>query len=203
LIVVAPIICLVTDRKRYGSEERLVETIARAARDGVHLVQVRERDMDDGPLTQLVARCVAAVGGTRARVLVNDRADVALAAGAHGVHLPAAGVSAARLRGIVPAGFLIGRSVHGSEEAQRVCDAGGLDYLIFGTVFPTSSKAKVVPAGLDALRETVQRVRVPVLAIGGVTAETLPRLRGSGAAGFAAIGFFAGGDIEVPADLTF
>ena len=194
-----PILCLVTDRHRVEAD-RLVALVAAAARTGIDLVQVREKDLEGRALTQLVAQCVDAVRGTRARVIVNDRLDVALAAGAHGVHLPSSGVPASRVRSIVPRGFLVGRSVHDPDEAAGVAQEGGLDYLIFGTVFPTTSKPGVTAAGLERLAATVAAVRVPVLAIGGVTRERIAQVRSTGAAGIAAIGLFAdawsGGELD-------
>jgi thiamine-phosphate diphosphorylase len=157
----------------------------------VHLVQVRERDLEGRALTDLVARCVAAVRGTRTRVVVNERFDVALAAGAHGVHLRAGSMAAARVRAAAPPGFLIGRSVHAPEEAAGADSAGGLDYLIFGTVFASASKPGRAPAGLAALAAAVSAARVPVLAVGGVTPDKLREVAATGAAGFAAIGMFA------------
>lgn len=197
-----PVLCLVTDRHRFArlrsssvgatsEEDALVGCVAAAARAGVDLIQVRERDLDGGALTRLVHRCVEAVAGTRARVLVNDRVDVALAARAHGVHLPGHGVPAARLRGIVPRGFLIGRSVHHATEAARVVEEGGLDYLVFGTVFATASKAGVAPSGVDGLAAAVAAVPLPVLAIGGISLERAAEIARSGAAGVAAIAMFA------------
>jgi thiamine-phosphate pyrophosphorylase len=186
---------MVTGRSRLGddaaAEDRLVETVGLAARAGVHLVQVRERDLDARALVRLVARCVDAVRGTAARVLVNDRADVALAAGAHGVHLPGHGMPAARLRRHLPAGYLVGRSVHGADEAARAAAAGGLDYLVFGPVFETVSKPGERPQGIDALREAASAVSLPVLAIGGITPERFAGVARAGAAGVAAIGAFA------------
>lgn len=193
-----PVLCLVTDRHRLapgvdaGAQlDALVDCVAAAARAGVDLVQVRERDLDGGALMRLVQRCVLAVRGSRARVLVNDRADVALAAGAHGVHLPGHGVPASRLRLLTPPGFLVGRSVHHATEAERVVRDGGVDYLVFGAVFPTPSKTGINPAGIRGLRDAVAAVSVPVLAIGGVTLERAPQIARAGAAGFAAIGLFA------------
>ncbi len=184
---------MVTDRCRHagGSGEALVERVAAAARAGVHLVHVRERDLEARPLTELVGRCVGAVQGTRARVVVNDRVDVALAAGAHGVHLRGDSLPAARVRTMVPPEFLLGRSVHGLDEALRAQDEGGLDYLVFGTVFGTPSKPGAVIGGLDALARAAAATRLPVLAIGGMNAATLPAVGAAGAAGFAAIGLFA------------
>jgi thiamine-phosphate pyrophosphorylase len=188
-----PVICMITDRRRYGPdwEEALVDRIAAAARAGVHLVQVRERDLDGGPLARFVARCVGAVRGTRTRILVNDRVDVALAAGAHGVHLPGDALPAPRLRSLTPAAFVVGRSVHAVDELRAISEADGVDYLVFGTVFETASKPGVAPAGACALAELAAATPRPVLAVGGVTVDRLGLLRAAGAAGFAAIGLFA------------
>ena len=194
-----PVICLVTDRRRYGdgSEDDVVARARAAAEAGVHLIQIRERDLEAGVLGRLVSRCVEAVRGTRTRVLVNDRIDIALAAGAHGVHLPADGVPAERVRAKTPAGFIIGRSVHGPEEAVSVARAGAVDYLIFGTVFPTASKPGVMAVGVKPLQRAASVVSVPILAIGGVTFTRMRELAQSGASGFAAIGLFAGADSSV------
>jgi thiamine-phosphate diphosphorylase len=186
---------MITDRRRFaGAEDALVQRVGAAAAAGVNLVQVRERDLEARDLTRLVARCVSAVQGTRARILVNDRLDVALAAGAHGVHLRGDSLPASRARTLAPIGVLIGRSVHSCAEAVAAYADGGVDYLLFGTVFPTDSKPGQTPAGLQALADVVEATPVPVLAIGGVSQHTAPQLAGTGCAGFAAIGWFADGD---------
>ena len=181
---------MVTDRARCDGADRLVEIVGHAAKAGVHLVQVRERDLDAKPLYELVRRCVAAVDGTRTRVLVSDRFDIAIAAGAHGVHLPSDGVPARRLRSMSPRGFLIGRSVHALEEASAAVRDGAVDFLVFGTVFNSSSKPGVTPAGLDALRAVSASVPVPVLGIGGITLDRIRSIASAGASGVAAIGLF-------------
>jgi thiamine-phosphate pyrophosphorylase len=190
---VTPVVCLITDRARVGGADGVVERVRWAAGAGVHLVQVRERDLDGGPLTALVRRCVEAVAGSGARVLVNDRLDVALAAGAHGVHLRADSMPARAVRTRCPPGFLIGRSVHARDEAIAAAAAGGLDYLLFGTVFPTASKPGRGATGVSALADVVAATAVPVLAVGGVTPDNVGEVAAAGAAGFAAIGMFAAG----------
>ena len=187
-----PVFCLITDRRRCGPswETALVERVRAAARAGVHLVQIRERDLDGGPLTRLVSACVEAVHGTRTRVLVNDRLDVALAAGAHGVHLRADSFAASRARACAASPFLIGRSVHSVGEAVEATEHGGLDYLIFGTVFETSSKPGRRPAGLEALATVSAATCLPVLAIGGITGKRVDEVMRAGAVGVAAIGMF-------------
>jgi thiamine-phosphate diphosphorylase len=170
----------------------LLQQLILVAEAGVEMVQIRERDLESGALARLVERCVAALRGLPTRILVNDRLDVAIAAGAHGVHLRTESIPPSRARAIVPRGFLIGRSVHSAEEARRVDEAGGVDYLVLGTVFPTRSKPGVETiVGPAELALAVRAVRVPVLAIGGITEDRLEVVARTGAAGFAAIGLFA------------
>jgi len=188
---------MITDRRRLGqgAEDALVRRAAVAARAGIHLIQVRERDMPDGALLTLVARIVAATRETRTRVLVNDRFDIAMAAGAHGVHLRGDSVGATRVRAVTPPGFLIGRSVHEHEEITRVAAEGGLDYLLFGTVFETASKPGHQAAGVEGLSAAVRAAgALPVLAVGGMTVDSARRLPAAGCAGFAAIGQFGNVD---------
>lgn len=182
----------VTDRVRFGlSIEALVARAAAAARAGIDIIQVRERDLPDGELAALVRAIVAAVTGTRARVLVNDRADIAIAAGAAGVHLRGDSAPAFRVRAMAPEAFLIGQSVHSLADVDAAVAAGGADYLLFGTVFPSEGKPEGHPvAGLDALRRVCARSPLPVIAIGGMTDARVAAVRDAGAAGFAAIGLF-------------
>jgi thiamine-phosphate diphosphorylase len=182
------IVCVVTDRR--GADP--VEQARRAADAGIDLIQVRERDLDAAPLAGMVRAMMDAVAGSATRVVVNDRVDVALACGAHGVHLRADSIPPAKARMLAPAGFLIGRSVHDAVEAAQC--AADVDYLIAGTVFPSGSKPEGhVLLGLAGLRSIVRAVRVPVLAIGGVTVEKFAEVAASGARGVAAIGLFRGG----------
>lgn len=196
---------MVTDHRRYGDigEDtamcRLVGDADRAARAGVDVIQVRERGVADRLLLDLVRR-VAEAAGPAVRVVVNGRTDVAIAAGAQGVHLPASAPPASRLREIVPGGFLIGRSVHTTAEAVAAERAGGCDYLIFGTVYPTISKPDRVPAGLEALEQVCGAVRLPVVAIGGIVPEHARAVARAGAAGIAAIGMFVTADRRTDPD---
>jgi thiamine-phosphate pyrophosphorylase len=190
-----PAFCLVTPGRLRSAADQdardLVRLIARASRAGVNLIQVRERELPDGDLVSLTGRILAEVERRKTVVVVNERADVALAAGADGVHLRAASVAAPRLRPIVPEGFLIGRSVHSTDEAIAADAAGSADYLIFGTVFASASKPAQHPvAGMDQLRKVCGSVRLPVIAIGGITRDRLRDVAAAGASGFAAIGTF-------------
>ena len=186
------ILCCVTDRRRFGlSCAALLERGRWAAASGVDLIQIRERDLSDRDLADLVRAMTSAVSGFQTRVLVNDRLDVAIAAGASGVHLRADSVAASRARVVAPPGFLIGRSVHHLEEARAAAADGGCDYLLFGTVFPSTGKPEGhAVAGLDAIGAVCRSVEVPVIGIGGVDAARARTLAEAGAAGAAAVELF-------------
>ncbi len=155
---------------------------------GIDLVQVRERDLDAADLAAMVSAIIAMARGTRTRILVNDRVDVALSCGAAGVHLRTDSVPAAVVRSIAPSRFLIGRSVHTVADAVA---AGDVDYLIAGTVWPTVGKPANQPVlGIEGFSEIVRSAAVPVLAIGGVTLARLGEVAGRGGAGVAGIGLF-------------
>ena len=213
-----PVLMMVTDRQWPAERAAgvpdgesawggLPAQAAAAARAGVDLVQVRERGLEDRALVALAVALRDAMSGAGARMIVNDRIDVALAAGANGVHLPASALPCARARAIVPDGFLVGRSVHSAAEAVTAERSGGCDYLIFGTVFESASKpAGHRVAGVRALAEVCAAVRLPVLAIGGITTARIPDVVRAGAAlavhlarllstlaGIAAVGLFAAG----------
>lgn len=187
-----PVLCCVTGRRRFGyTIDQLLERVRLAAAAGVDLIQIRERDLSDAHLVALTRSAVASAAGTRAGVLVNDRLDVAIAAGAAGVHLRGDSVAASRLRTIAPEGFIIGRSVHSIDEAEAVAVDGGCDYLLFGTVFESAGKPEGHrTAGIDALRAVCTRATLPVIAIGGIDVSRASAIAAAGAAGVAAIGMF-------------
>ena len=191
-----PVLCLVTDRRRLGGTDahdttRLLDLIVSAANAGVDLVQIREGDLSDRALDDLVIHAVEVTAGTHTRIVVNDRFDIALSCGASGVHLKSDSVPAHRIRSLVPANWLIGRSIHSVDEGRRVTAESALDYLVLGTVFSTDSKPGRRPIGLGVLRQAVQVLPVPVLAIGGITSERAPEIAQAGAAGLGAIGLFS------------
>jgi thiamine-phosphate pyrophosphorylase len=182
--------CYVTDRHAAGGTGLLLDCVRRALAEGVEWVQVREKDLAARELFQLVMRVLELPNPGGGRILVNGRADVALACGAHGVHLPSNPVEPRTLRGIVPAGFLIGVSAHSVEEL-RAAESGGADYAFFSPIFFTPSKAAYgAPQGLDRLRDAVRAVSIPVLALGGVTRGNAPECERAGAAGVAGISMF-------------
>ena len=191
--LIRPVFCLVTDRSRLSpaTDSEVVRLVGHAAAAGVHLIQIRERQADSRRLLSLTRAALGAVAGTGAKVVVNDRTDVALAAGADGVHLRADSPPAERVRSIVPTGFLIGRSVHSDVEAVSAAGTG-VDYLILGTIFPSASKSAGNRwLGPGALERAAHATAIPVLAIGGMTADKVGNIAAAGAAGIAAIGLFA------------
>jgi len=194
-----PVICCVTDRARLGTPTAagLLDHIHRVIDSGVDLVQIRERDLTDRALADVVRAAVDMTIGRTVRILVNDRTDVAIAGAASGVHLKEDSIAAWRIRSLTPAGFLIGRSVHSAADAEAVVAAGGCDYLLFGTIYPSASKPWHSGTGVDALQEVCRRVALPVLAIGGVDESRTAAIAASGAAGIAAIGAFITEDVQV------
>lgn len=171
--------CYVTDRR----QGNLLASVTAAVRDGIEMIQVREKDLEAQQLYDLVCSVRDAAAGTPTKVLVNDRLDVALAAGIDGVHLPGNGLPTAKVRPFVTT---LGRSIHSVEEGVAA-EADGADFVIFGPIFQTPGKK---PVGLDAMRRVTKTLRISVLAIGGITRENTPLVLDAGAAGIAAIRLF-------------
>jgi thiamine-phosphate pyrophosphorylase len=171
-----------------------LQKIEQAAKAGVDWIQIREKDLSGRELANLVEQTILRVGSVTA-VLVNDRVDVALATGAAGVHLgehslPPGEVKKLLSQRLAGQEFLVGISAHSLEGAIQA-DKEGADYLIFGPVFATPSKADFgQPQGLQRLRDVCHRVTIPVLAIGGITLENAGDCMAAGAAGLAAIRLF-------------
>jgi thiamine-phosphate pyrophosphorylase len=210
-----PILCYVTDRQALapvlassrrdavlsGDEAQPAHTLREAIHDaasaGVDWIQIREKDIEGRPLAELVRQAVSDTQGTGTKILVNDRLDIAISAGAAGVHLgemslPVEVVAQWR-RSAGRMDFQIGASCHSLEAAHGAARAGA-DYIFFGPIFATPSKAGFgPPQGMERLREVCSLVRIPVLAIGGVSLENASSCIAAGAAGIAAIRLFQEG----------
>jgi len=180
--------CHITDRRSAGGIEALLDRIEANARAGVEWIQIREKDLEGRALAELVLEALRRAPG--ALIIVNSRADVALACGAGGLHLPAGSPPPYAFRPICPPGFRIGVSCH-SEEELVLAEREGADYALFSPVFrPLSKEDARPPHGPEGLRRACSRVRIPVLALGGVTAENAPLCIAAGAAGIAGISMF-------------
>lgn len=171
-----------------------LEKIAQAAKAGVDWIQIREKDLSGRELAELAERARARATGATA-ILVNDRVDVACAVGASGVHLgehslpPEETRRLMRHRGARP-DFIVGVSAHSVEGAMQA-EQSGVDYVIFGPMYATPSKAGFgPPQGAQRLQEVCKRLTIPVLAIGGITLENVGDCLAAGAAGIAAIRLF-------------
>ncbi len=171
----------ITDRSQLAGP--LIERLALLLAAGVDFLQIREKDLSGADLYRLVRSAAELPNPRGTRLLVNERVDVALAAGAHGVHLPAHAPPPARIRAIVPAGFTIGVSCHSPDEVERAAIEGA-DFAVFGPVFETASKRPSgPPQGPQALQRAAAGRRIPVLALGGITLENFHLCRTSGIAG--------------------
>lgn len=165
----------------------MLEVIDQALQGGVDAVQLREKNLSGRELVDLARRLRALCSRHGARLLINDRIDVALAAGADGVHLPVSSFAPADARCLLGAAALIGASTHSVAEA-RAAAAGGADFIVCGPVFETASKRTFgSPLGADVLAEVTQAVTLPVFAIGGITADRVAAVRARGAHGVAVV----------------
>ena len=168
----------------------MLDAIARNLAAGVTWIQIREKDLSARELFELVEAALKLPNPHDSKIIVNTRADVALAAGAAGaggVHLPSGSPPARFWR---RPGFLVGVSCHSVEDVRQA-EAEGADYALFGPVFPPLSKsAALEPRGREGLANAAAAVRIPVLALGGVTRENSAACVSAGSAGVAGISMF-------------
>ncbi len=182
-------LCYITDRHAL-EPQTLLPRILEAVRAGVGLVQIREKDLATRLLAEVVRVAIEGARGTETRIVVNDRLDVALALGADGVQLGTQSIPPRAVREHVAKDFLVGVSCHSIKESLAAQSAGA-DYLLLGPIFETPSKLPYgPPLGLAKLKEVTARVKIPVLALGGITVERVKPCLEAGAKGVAGIRLF-------------
>ncbi len=176
---------LITDRKRIG-DDRFLTAAEEALRGGVRALQLREKDLPSHELLALARRVKPLLRRYHAKLFINDRADIAVMAGADGVHLTETSVTAAAVKNNFP-DLIVGVSTHSIDGARRA-EMHGADFITFSPIYETPSKASYgAPQGLDLLRQTAAAVRLPVLALGGITPRRVRECLEHGAFGVAVI----------------
>jgi thiamine-phosphate pyrophosphorylase len=194
-----PLLCYVTDRRSLAdgfdrAGKLQLQKIGQAAKAGVDWIQLREKDLSGRELAAFAGQAISRAGSSSA-ILVNDRVDVACATCATGVHLgeqslPAEEAKRLASQRFAKENFIVGVSAHSLEAAMQAEQAGA-DYVIFGPVYTTPTKASYgQPQGVQRLQEICKRLRIPVLAIGGITLVNAGDCFAAGAAGIAAIRLF-------------
>ncbi len=186
-----PVLCYVVSKSTVKDGD-LAKAVADAVAGGVTMVQLREPNMAAGELLQ-TARSLRSIMRGKALLIINDRVDVAVAVDADGVQLPDAGLPSRSARGQVGKYALVGRSVHDAEAASHAT-RDGADFVVAGTIYKTASKPDAKPAGLALIKEITKDTTLPVIAIGGITAERVSDVIKAGAAGVAVISAIAGAE---------
>jgi thiamine-phosphate pyrophosphorylase len=198
LLLSRPILYLITrgvttEATTSNSEEfqDILIQVSNAVTAGIQLIQLREKRLTARALFELTARAAEITRRTNTRLLVNDRADIAASAGADGVHLTTRSLEPETVRRTFGDDFLIGASTHSLAEATNARD-GGADFVVFGPIFPTPSKAEFgPPLGVDCLAEVASRlVPFSVLALGGISIDNALECLRAGASGVAGITLF-------------
>lgn len=176
----------ITDRRALPAGVTLAQAVEAALDGGVTCLQLREKTASAGEILTLARTLLPLSRARKVPLLINDRVDIALAAGADGVHLGQDDLPLSDARALLGPDRILGATAHTVEEALRA-QAEGADYLGVGAMFPTGTKTDTVPTSADTLKAICAAVSIPVVAIGGVNAENLPTLAGTGIAGAAVV----------------
>lgn len=176
---------LITNRE-VCAPRPLPEVIKEACKAGIQAIQLREKDLNDRRLFKLAQQIREITDRHKAQLFINDRADIAMAVGAGGVHCREESLSPETI-GTLDSDLTTGASVHSLERAQQACEEGA-DFLLFGPVFYTPSKASYGrPHGVEKLRKVAKAVSRPVFAVGGITPKRAQKCMDAGVAGIAGI----------------
>ena len=189
----------VTDRAWARDEAALFRQIEAAVRGGAGVVQLREKDMEPAAFLEEAKRFVALCRRLGAVSIINDSVEIALEAGADGVHVGQSDLEAGRARALLGPEKILGVSAHSRSEARRALEAGA-DYLDCGAAFATGTKNDAAPISRETIRAVTAAVDIPVVAIGGVNRENILELKGLGLSGVAVVsGIFGRPDAEAAA----
>jgi thiamine-phosphate pyrophosphorylase len=174
-----------------AGKKQILELVEKAVSSGISMVQLREKRLTSGQLFELAKDAALLAAGSDTKILVNDRADIAFCADAHGVHLTSTSLRALLIRKNFPAEFIIGVSVHSLEKAETAKN-GGADFVTFSPIFPTQSKINYgEPQGVEKLAGVVTALgNFPVFALGGIDQMNYMDILPTGAAGIAGISMF-------------
>ncbi len=183
-----PRLYAITDRKKYG--DNFLETLESILSKGVKMVQLREKDLSDRELYELALKVRELTKRYGAKLLINERADIARAVEADGVHLPERSLPPSVVKKLFP-DLIVGFSAH-SLESLKYAEDQGADFAVLGPVFKTSSHPDAEPIGTLKFKEWVDQVKIPVYALGGITWEKVKRCYRAGAYGVAGITMFIG-----------
>lgn len=178
---------LITDRKLFAHNASFIGAVRKALQGGVRAVQLREKDLGTRDLLTLARKMRTITGKYGAKLFINDRFDIAIAAGADGVHLAQSSIPVHVVRKVTRGKLFVGVSTHSLKQA-REAQQGGADFLTLGPVYRTPSKMKYgQPVGVDTLRMVTRRVKIPVFAVGGISSSRVREVKEAGAFGVAMI----------------
>lgn len=190
-----PLIYLITEGTTTAqnfseNKERILRTVELCVSLKIDLIQIREKNLSAKLVFELASKAAQITHNSETKILVNDRADIAFAANADGVHLTSNSIPTDRIRRSFPKNFIIGVSAHSLEEARNA-EQQGADFVTFSPVFATPSKEKYgAPQGLEKLREVCEKLKnFPVIALGGIDETNYSKVFENGASGLAAIRF--------------
>lgn len=185
----------VTDAACIG-ERNFFDAVESALKGGVTMVQLREKGLDERELIEKARRLKQLCSRYSVPLIVNDNYTAAIKAGADGVHVGIEDTPPEEIRRIAGSDFIIGATAKTVGQAQRA-QAAGADYLGVGAVFPSPTKTNAIRITADRLREIAESVTIPVVAIGGITADNIEKLYGCKAQGAAVVSaIFSADDIE-------
>lgn len=190
----------ITDRAWLKEGETVAMQVRSAIEGGATIIQMREKHSDFDEKLRLATELKAVCSQYGIPLIINDSVEIARLSGADGVHLGQSDTDISEARKILGEGKIIGATAHNKEEAVKAFEAGA-DYLGAGAVFPTGTKSDTVPLSFDELKRICSAVEIPVAAIGGINAENITKLEGTGISGAAVVSaVFAQEDIRLAAE---